>query len=185
MTPALTWDGQSLRLLDQTLLPGEETWIGLEGAADTAAAIARLAVRGAPNIGIAAAYGLAMAIARAAGDDEVREAAALLREARKPVLYVGGGVIKANAHEALFALAEASQAPLTTTLMARGAFPDDHPLALGMPGMHGNYAAVAALQVDPGLLGGQQRLVEQAQRAPVPAHRRRARSFAGRHGARC
>jgi acetolactate synthase-1/2/3 large subunit len=76
----------------------------------------------------------------------VREAAALLREASKPVLYVGGGVIKANAHEALFELAEASQAPLTTTLMARGAFPDDHPLALGMPGMHGNYAAVAALQ---------------------------------------
>ena len=76
----------------------------------------------------------------------VREAAAMLREARQPVLYVGGGVIKAGAHEALRELAEAAQAPLTTTLMARGAFPDTHPLALGMPGMHGNYAAVAALQ---------------------------------------
>ncbi len=76
----------------------------------------------------------------------VREAAALLREARRPVLYVGGGVIKANAHEALAELAELVQAPVTTTLMARGAFPDTHPLALGMPGMHGNFAAVAALQ---------------------------------------
>jgi acetolactate synthase-1/2/3 large subunit len=76
----------------------------------------------------------------------VREAAVLLREARRPVLYVGGGVIKANAHEALRELAEVAQAPVTTTLMARGAFPDTHPLALGMPGMHGSYAAVAALQ---------------------------------------
>jgi acetolactate synthase-1/2/3 large subunit len=76
----------------------------------------------------------------------VREAAAMLRQARRPVLYVGGGVIKAGAHEPLRELAEAAQAPVTTTLMARGAFPDTHPLALGMPGMHGNYAAVAALQ---------------------------------------
>jgi acetolactate synthase-1/2/3 large subunit len=76
----------------------------------------------------------------------VREAAALLRDARRPVLYVGGGVIKANAHEALRELAELTRAPVTTTLMARGAFPDSHALALGMPGMHGNYAAVAAMQ---------------------------------------
>ncbi len=76
----------------------------------------------------------------------VREAAALLRQARRPVLYVGGGVVKANAHEALLALAEVANAPVTTTLMARGVFSDNHPLALGMPGMHGNYAAVAALQ---------------------------------------
>ena len=76
----------------------------------------------------------------------VREAAALLREARRPVLYVGGGVTKAGAEAALRELAEACGAPVTTTLMARGAFPDSHPLALGMPGMHGNYAAVAALQ---------------------------------------
>jgi acetolactate synthase-1/2/3 large subunit len=62
------------------------------------------------------------------------------------VLYVGGGVTKAGAEAALRELAEAAGAPVTTTLMARGAFPDSHPLALGMPGMHGNYAAVAALQ---------------------------------------
>jgi len=76
----------------------------------------------------------------------VREAAALLRESRRPVLYVGGGVIKANADEVLRELAELAKAPVTTTLMARGAFPDTHALALGMPGMHGNYAAVAAMQ---------------------------------------
>jgi acetolactate synthase I/II/III large subunit len=76
----------------------------------------------------------------------VRAAAALLRQARRPVLYVGGGVIKANAHAELLALAELAQAPVTTTLMARGAFPDPHQLALGMPGMHGCYTAVAALQ---------------------------------------
>jgi methylthioribose-1-phosphate isomerase len=64
VTSGVAWDGRGLRLLDQTLLPAEETWIGLEGAADTAAAIARLAVRGAPNIGIAAAYGLAMQVAQ-------------------------------------------------------------------------------------------------------------------------
>jgi acetolactate synthase-1/2/3 large subunit len=76
----------------------------------------------------------------------MRAAAALLRQARRPVLYVGGGVIKAGAHAELLALAELAQAPVTTTLMARGAFPDPHPLALGMPGMHGCYTAVAALQ---------------------------------------
>jgi acetolactate synthase I/II/III large subunit len=76
----------------------------------------------------------------------IRAAAALLRQARRPVLYVGGGVIKANAHAELLALAELAQAPVTTTLMARGAFPDLHPLALGMPGMHGCYTAVSALQ---------------------------------------
>jgi acetolactate synthase-1/2/3 large subunit len=83
-----------------------------------------------------------------AGPDEaaVREAARMLRQARRPVLYVGGGVIKAGAHAELLALAELAQAPVTTTLMARGAFPDPHPLALGMPGMHGCYTAVAAQQ---------------------------------------
>ena len=75
-----------------------------------------------------------------------RAAARMLHEARRPVLYVGGGVIKSGAHEELRRLAELAQAPVTTTLMARGAFPDTHPLALGMPGMHGCYAAVAALQ---------------------------------------
>jgi acetolactate synthase I/II/III large subunit len=76
----------------------------------------------------------------------IAAAAALLRGARRPVLYVGGGVIKSNSHEELRALAELAQAPVVTTLMARGAFPDSHPLALGMPGMHGMYPAVAAMQ---------------------------------------
>jgi acetolactate synthase I/II/III large subunit len=76
----------------------------------------------------------------------IRAAAALLRQARRPVLYVGGGVIKSNSHEELRQLAEMARAPVVTTLMARGAFPDAHELALGMPGMHGMFPAVAALQ---------------------------------------
>jgi acetolactate synthase I/II/III large subunit len=82
----------------------------------------------------------------AADPGQIEAAARLLHQARRPVLYAGGGVIKSNSHEALRELAELTQAPVTTTLMARGAFPDAHPLALGMPGMHGMYAAVAALQ---------------------------------------
>jgi len=76
----------------------------------------------------------------------IAAAAALLVQARRPVLYVGGGVVKSDSHEDLLRLAELTRAPVTTTLMARGAFPDAHPLALGMPGMHGTYPAVAALQ---------------------------------------
>jgi acetolactate synthase-1/2/3 large subunit len=76
----------------------------------------------------------------------IEQAARLLREAKRPVLYAGGGVIKSDSYAALRELAELAQAPVTTTLMARGAFPDAHPLALGMPGMHGMYAAVTALQ---------------------------------------
>ena len=96
-TPALTWDGRALRLLDQTLLPGEEAWIDLAGAADTAAAIARLAVRGAPNIGIAAAYGLAMQIAQTPGDDELRAAATVLREARPTAVNLAWAVDRVQA----------------------------------------------------------------------------------------
>lgn len=77
---------------------------------------------------------------------QVREAARLLATARRPVLYVGGGVIRANASEQLRVLTDLSGAPVTTTLMARGALPDSHPQHLGMPGMHGTVAAVAALQ---------------------------------------
>ncbi|MFM8380616.1 MAG: thiamine pyrophosphate-binding protein, partial [Actinomycetota bacterium] len=76
----------------------------------------------------------------------IREAAKLILESRQPVLYVGGGVLKARAAEALRELAELIDTPVVTTLMARGAFPDDHPLCLGMPGMHGNAAAVTAMQ---------------------------------------
>jgi acetolactate synthase I/II/III large subunit len=77
---------------------------------------------------------------------QVREAVRLILEAQRPVLYVGGGVIKANATAELFELATAGEFPVVTTLMARGAFPDSHELALGMPGMHGGYPAVTALQ---------------------------------------
>jgi acetolactate synthase I/II/III large subunit len=77
---------------------------------------------------------------------QVREAARLIAAARKPVLYVGGGVIRGEATEQLRDLAELTGIPVVTTLMARGAFPDSHPQNLGMPGMHGTVAAVAALQ---------------------------------------
>ncbi len=77
---------------------------------------------------------------------QVREAARLLATARKPVLYVGGGAIRANASAELRRLVDLSGAAVVTTLMARGAVPDSHPQNLGMPGMHGTVAAVAALQ---------------------------------------
>ncbi|HEY0358777.1 MAG TPA: thiamine pyrophosphate-binding protein, partial [Mycobacteriales bacterium] len=77
---------------------------------------------------------------------QVREAAKLMVTARRPVLYVGGGVLKARAAAELRVLAELSGIPVVTTLMARGAFPDSHPQHLGMPGMHGTVAAVNALQ---------------------------------------
>jgi acetolactate synthase-1/2/3 large subunit len=76
----------------------------------------------------------------------VRQAAELIAEAHRPVFYVGGGVLKARAAEQLRVLAERTGIPVVTTLMARGAFPDSHPQALGMPGMHGHYTAVTALQ---------------------------------------
>lgn len=77
---------------------------------------------------------------------QVREAARMIAEARRPVLYVGGGVIKADAASELKVLAEMTQIPVVTTLTGRGAFPDSHELHLGMPGMHGTVAAVGALQ---------------------------------------
>ena len=77
---------------------------------------------------------------------QVREAARLIVESRRPVFYVGGGVIRANATAELRRFAELVGAPLVTTLMARGAFPDSHGQHLGMPGMHGTVAAVGALQ---------------------------------------
>lgn len=76
----------------------------------------------------------------------IKEAAKLILEAHQPILYVGGGVLKARAAGALRELAELIDTPVVTTLMARGAFPDDHPLCLGMPGMHGNATAVTAMQ---------------------------------------
>ena len=77
---------------------------------------------------------------------QIQAAATLLAEAKKPVLYVGGGIIRGRASDELLALAELTGAPVVTTLMARGAFPDSHPQHVGMPGMHGTVPAVLALQ---------------------------------------
>ena len=79
-------------------------------------------------------------------DASIKEAAKLIAQSTSPVLYVGGGIIKANASKQLMKLAELTGAPVVTTLMARGAFPDSHQQHLGMPGMHGTVAAVTALQ---------------------------------------
>jgi len=77
---------------------------------------------------------------------QIREAVRLIAESHQPVLYVGGGIIRAGASQELMRLAELTGMPVVTTLMARGAFPDDHRLHLGMPGMHGSVAAVTSLQ---------------------------------------
>jgi acetolactate synthase-1/2/3 large subunit len=77
---------------------------------------------------------------------QIREAAKLIVAAKKPVLYIGGGVIKSRASQALRRLADLTGIPVVTTLMARGAFPDSHPQHVGMPGMHGSVTAVTALQ---------------------------------------
>ncbi len=78
--------------------------------------------------------------------EAITAAVDLMLTAERPVLYVGGGVLKARGAEALRRLAEMTNTPVVTTLMARGAFPDSHELCLGMPGMHGNYTAVTAIQ---------------------------------------
>jgi acetolactate synthase-1/2/3 large subunit len=70
----------------------------------------------------------------------------MLARSERPVLYVGGGVVRSGAGREVLELATRQQLPVVTTLMARGAFPDSHPLCLGMPGMHGSYAAVMAMQ---------------------------------------
>jgi acetolactate synthase-1/2/3 large subunit len=79
-------------------------------------------------------------------NQSILDAASLIAQSSKPVLYVGGGAIKANANKELLQLAELLGVPVVTTLMARGAFPDSHPLHYGMPGMHGTVGAVTALQ---------------------------------------
>jgi len=77
---------------------------------------------------------------------QIQAAAQLIAGAKKPVLYVGGGVVRSRASDELRTLAETTKAPVVTTLMARGAFPDSHQQHLGMPGMHGTVPAVLALQ---------------------------------------
>jgi acetolactate synthase I/II/III large subunit len=76
---------------------------------------------------------------------QIAEAAKAIRQAQRPILYVGGGTINANACEEVLELAETGGIPVVTTLMAKGAFPDSHPLALGAPGMHGSKWANWAL----------------------------------------
>ena len=76
----------------------------------------------------------------------IKEAAKLMLASQRPVLYLGGGVLKARAAEQVKEIAELLNIPVVTTLMARGAFPDSHPLNLGMPGMHGTAAAITAMQ---------------------------------------
>ncbi|WP_217134380.1 acetolactate synthase large subunit [Leucobacter chinensis] len=81
-----------------------------------------------------------------ANSKQIQAAAELIAQSSKPVFYVGGGVIRAHAAEELRTLVELVGAPVVTTLMARGAFPDSHEQHLGMPGMHGTVPAVLALQ---------------------------------------
>jgi len=78
--------------------------------------------------------------------EAIRAAASLVLAAERPVIYAGGGILKSRASEALRQLVYLTGIPVVTTLMARGSFPDSHPLCLGMPGMHGNYTAVTAMQ---------------------------------------
>ena len=78
--------------------------------------------------------------------DAVAAAVALINSSERPVLYVGGGALKSKAEKELLTFAERTKMPVVTTLMARGAFPDSHDQHLGMPGMHGMYPAVTAIQ---------------------------------------
>ena len=70
----------------------------------------------------------------------------MIMAAKRPVIYSGGGILRSRAADELRTLAEMTDIPVVTTLMNRGGFPDDHELNLGMPGMHGNYTAVMAMQ---------------------------------------
>jgi acetolactate synthase-1/2/3 large subunit len=77
---------------------------------------------------------------------EVRAAVELIAQAKQPIVYAGGGIIKSFASEELREFCELTGIPAVTTLMARGSLPDEHELCLGMPGMHGNYTAVTSMQ---------------------------------------
>jgi acetolactate synthase-1/2/3 large subunit len=77
---------------------------------------------------------------------QIKDAARLIQDAQRPVIYAGGGILKAGASKQLRELAELTGIPVVTTLMGRGGIPDEHPLCLGMPGMHGNYTAVTSMQ---------------------------------------
>jgi methylthioribose-1-phosphate isomerase len=110
---ALRWDGRRLSLLDQTLLPGAEEWLTLTGARDTAAAIARLAVRGAPNIGIAAAYGLAMELSARPSLGALEEGSEILLASRPTAVNLAWAVERVRA-------AALGAGPSTIASAARG-----------------------------------------------------------------
>jgi len=78
--------------------------------------------------------------------EAIQKAVELIQDAERPILYIGGGILKSRAAELLLELVELTGIHVVTTLMARGAFPDSHELCLGMPGMHGNFTAVTAMQ---------------------------------------
>jgi methylthioribose-1-phosphate isomerase len=110
---AVRWDGRRLAVLDQTLLPREEAWLTLTGARDTADAIARLAVRGAPNIGIAAAYGLAMELSARPSLGALEEGAEILLAARPTAVNLAWAVERVRA-------AALGAGPSTLASAARG-----------------------------------------------------------------
>jgi methylthioribose-1-phosphate isomerase len=110
---AIRWDGRRLSLLDQTLLPGVEAWITLTGARDTAEAIARLAVRGAPNIGIAAAYGLAMELSARPSLGALEEGSEILLASRPTAVNLAWAVERVRA-------AALGAGPSTIASAARG-----------------------------------------------------------------
>ena len=76
----------------------------------------------------------------------ISQAAELIKQSKKPILYVGGGIIHSKANQELFELATKFKIPVVTTLMGRGAFPDGNELCFEMPGMHGNYTATTSIQ---------------------------------------
>jgi len=110
---ALRWHDGRLEILDQTLLPAREEWLALHDARDSAAAILRLAIRGAPNIGIAAAYGLAMQVALTPGDDDVAAAADVLRSARPTAVNLAWAVDRMQS--AVLAVAPQQRAAVART----------------------------------------------------------------------
>jgi methylthioribose-1-phosphate isomerase len=110
---AVRWDGKRLSILDQTRLPGEEAWLALTGARDTAEAIARLAVRGAPNIGIAAAYGLAMELSARPSLGALEEGAEVLVSSRPTAVNLAWAVERVRA-------AVMGAGPTTIASAARG-----------------------------------------------------------------
>ncbi len=77
---------------------------------------------------------------------QIKAAIEMIEASQRPVLYAGGGIIRAEASDELRAFAELANVPVVTTLMGRGGIPDSHPLCLGMPGMHGNYTAITSMQ---------------------------------------